>query len=88
MQSSNKWKWSDGTTVLNAQIETCIEPFIEFPSKVIDILDENNINGYYLVMDNAPIHTNQLIIQIVEQCGYKCTYLALYSSFLNPIEEF
>ena len=88
VQSSNKRKRSDGTTVLNARIGTRTEHFIEFLGKVMDILDENNMKGRYLVMDNAPIHTNQSIARIVEQRGYKCTYLAPYSPFLNPIEEF
>ena len=54
----------------------------------MDVLDENNMKGRYLVMDNAPIHTNQLIASLIEQRGYKCSYLAPYSPFLNPIEEF
>ena len=74
--------------MLNVRIGTRTEHFIEFIGKVMDTLDENNMKERYLVMDSAPIHTNQSIARIVEQRGYKCTYLPPYSLFLNPIEEF
>ncbi|KAG2216119.1 hypothetical protein INT45_011319 [Circinella minor] len=88
VQSSKKRKRSDGTPVVNARIGTRTEHLIVFLNKVIDILDENDIKGRYLVMDNAPIHTNLPIARLVEQRGYKCTYLAPYSPFLDPIKEF
>ncbi|KAG2215655.1 hypothetical protein INT45_008403 [Circinella minor] len=88
VQSSKKRKRSNGTTVLNGRIGTRTEHFIEFLNKVMDVLDENGMKGRYLVMDNAPIHTNKSIEQLIEHRGYKCAYLAPYSPFLNPIEEF
>ena len=88
VQSSKKRKRSNGTTVLNGRIGTRIEHFIEFLNNVMDILDENDMKGRYLVMDNAPIHTNKSIEQLIDHRGYKCAYLAPYSPFLNPIEEF
>ncbi|KAG2215960.1 hypothetical protein INT45_010104 [Circinella minor] len=88
VQSSKKRKRSNGTTVLNGRIGTRTEHFIEFLNKVTDVLDENGMKGRYLVMDNAPIHTNKSIEQLIEHRGYKCAYLAPYSPFLNPIEEF
>ncbi|KAG2221198.1 hypothetical protein INT45_000238 [Circinella minor] len=69
VQSSKKRKRNDGTTVLNARIGTRTEHFVEFLDKVMDILDENNMKGRYLVMDNAPIHTNKSIGCLVEQRG-------------------
>jgi transposase len=53
----------------------------------MDVLDRNNMNGHYLVMDNAPIHTPAAVRASVGSRGYKCLYLPPYSPFLNPIEE-
>ncbi|CEG76478.1 hypothetical protein RMATCC62417_11374 [Rhizopus microsporus] len=46
------------------------------------------MKGYYLVMDNAPIHTSDNIAKYVESCGYRCAYLLPYFSELSPIEQF
>jgi transposase len=43
---------------------------------------------FAFVMDNAPIHTPAAIRALIENRGYKCLYLPLYSPFLNPIVEF
>jgi transposase len=51
-------------------------------------LDQNDMNGNNLVMDNAPIHTPAKVRDLVEGRGYMCLYLPPYSLFLNPIEEF
>jgi transposase len=44
--------------------------------------------GYFLVMDNAPIHCLAKVRDLVETKGYICLYLPPYSPFLNLIEEF
>ena len=62
--------------------------FLACLSNVMDVLDKNNIQGYYLVMDNAPIHTPAKVRDLVESRHYKCSYLPPYSPFLHPIEEF
>jgi hypothetical protein len=46
------------------------------------------MKGHYIVMDNAPIHTNENIKKYIEYRGYKCVYLPTYSPELNPIEQF
>ncbi|KAG2224141.1 hypothetical protein INT45_000156 [Circinella minor] len=86
--SSKKRKRYDGSTVLNGRIGTRTGHFIEYLDNVMDIVDENNVKCRYLVMDNAPIHTNKSISHLVEQRGYKSIYLPKHSPFLNPIEEF
>jgi transposase len=53
----------------------------------MDVLDKHSMKGYYLVMDNAPIHTPSKFREVVEQRGYNCLYLPPYSPYLNPIEE-
>jgi transposase len=45
-----------------------------------------NIKDHYIVMDNAPIHTNKNIKKYNEYRGYKCMYLPTYSPELNLIE--
>ncbi|KAG0783371.1 hypothetical protein G6F57_002187 [Rhizopus arrhizus] len=44
--------------------------------------------GYYLVMDNAPIHKHTGIRSYIENRCYACVYLPPYSPELNPIEQF
>jgi transposase len=46
------------------------------------------MKGFYLVMDNAPIHTAKDINAMITERGYKCVYLPPYSPELNPIENF
>jgi transposase len=53
----------------------------------MDVLDKHSMKCYYLVMDNAPIHTPSKFREVVEQRGYNCLYLPPYSPYLNPIEE-
>lgn len=48
------------------------------------------MKGFYLIMDNAPIHSSYEVNQMVEnrKKNYKCVYLPPYSPELNPIEQF
>ena len=74
--------------ISDAGVTDITEHFLAYVSNVMDVLDKNNMQGYYLVMDNAPIHTPAKIRDLVESRHYKCLYLPPYSPFLNPIEEF
>ena len=53
----------------------------------MNILDKNDMKGQCLVMDNTSIHKPKVVKKLIEDRGYKCLYLPLYSPFLNPIEE-
>ncbi|GAA5804456.1 hypothetical protein HPULCUR_009949 [Helicostylum pulchrum] len=46
------------------------------------------MKGYFIVMDNAPIHIPQVIDPVIISRGYTPVYLPLYSPELNPIEQF
>lgn len=69
---------------------TNTDHYLAYLSNVMDVLDLNNLKGFYLVMDNAPIHgpRGKKVIDYIVGRGYKCVYLPPYSPFLNPIEEF
>ncbi|CEG67929.1 hypothetical protein RMATCC62417_04276 [Rhizopus microsporus] len=69
-------------------ISTRSEHFLSYLNSMMDCLDRNGLHGYYIVMDNAPIHKPATIRKLIEDRGYKCVYLPPYSPFLNPIEEF
>jgi hypothetical protein len=63
--------------------------YIQFISDTMDIMDEfPNMKGTHIVMDNAPIHSPQLIDPFITERGYIPVYLPLYSPELNPIEMF
>ncbi|KAG1036225.1 hypothetical protein G6F43_013086 [Rhizopus delemar] len=62
--------------------------FMAFLIHVMDVLDKHNLKGCNLVMDNAPIHKPEKIMEEVSKRGYRIIYLPPYSPFLNPIEEF
>ncbi|KAG1136976.1 hypothetical protein G6F37_011565 [Rhizopus arrhizus] len=47
----------------------------------------DEFKGYYIIMDNAPIHTTDSIERLIVSCGYGCIYLPSYSLELNPIEQ-
>lgn len=66
---------------------TTADDFVTFVGRVMDILDNHNMKGMHLVMDNASIHHGERVIQAAAQRGYKPLFLPPYSPFLNPIEE-
>jgi transposase len=50
----------------------------------------DQMKGFYLIMDNALIHSSKQIEEIIYERSrdYKCVYLPPYSPELNPIEQF
>ncbi|KAG1139476.1 hypothetical protein G6F38_009802 [Rhizopus arrhizus] len=63
--------------------------YMNFIQKTMDEMDcIPEMKGYYIVMDNAPIHIPNEIDTMVTERGYKCIYLPPYSPELNPIEQF
>jgi len=44
--------------------------------------------GQVVIMDNAPIHKNNRIREMIENAGCKLLYLPTYSPDLNPIENY
>lgn len=65
------------------------EHYLQFISDTMDIMDEfSEMKGYFIIMDNAPIHVPEIIDPIIMQRGYTPVYLPPYSPELNPIEQF
>ncbi|CEP09353.1 hypothetical protein [Parasitella parasitica] len=87
MDWENKGCSEEGCSFEEKKEERC-EHFLEFLSNVMDTLDQHGMKGRYLVMDNASIHKVNEVQNLIENRGYKATYLPPYSPFLNPIELF
>ncbi|CDH61152.1 predicted protein [Lichtheimia corymbifera JMRC:FSU:9682] len=49
--------------------------FLVFVGQVMDRLDEQGRHGWYLIFDNAPIHTPKFIQEEVEKRGYHMVLL-------------
>ena len=63
--------------------------YILFLQKTMNCMDQfPEMKGFYIVMDNAPIHTADEIEEMIPKRGYRSTYLPPYSPELNPIENF
>ena len=90
--SAKKRKRDDGKPTevpeVNARVGTRSEHFNEFISNAMDTLDKHNMQGRYLVLDNASIHKTDDVQKFIKTRGYKAVYLPPYSPFLNPIELF
>lgn len=76
-----------GLDVVNGRIGTRTTHYLQFLASTMDVLDQHELKGRYLIMDNAPIHRSPEIQDLISSRGYKCMYLPPYSPFLNPIEE-
>jgi hypothetical protein len=63
--------------------------YILFLQKTMNCMDQfPEMKGFYIVMDNAPIHTADEIEEMISKRGYRSIYLPPYSPELNPIENF
>ncbi|CEI99688.1 hypothetical protein RMCBS344292_13770 [Rhizopus microsporus] len=63
--------------------------YVSFLKVTMNEMDQHpHMKDYYLVMDNAPIHTLEDIAKYVESRDYRCVYLPPYFPELNPIEQF
>ncbi|KAG2210093.1 hypothetical protein INT45_013875 [Circinella minor] len=63
--------------------------YMHFIIDTMDIMDTfPEMQGFHIVMDNAPIHVPSMINPLIEKRGYIPVYLPPYSPELNPIEDF
>jgi transposase len=77
------------TLILGAISAEVMGHYISFLKMTLDEMNKHpHMKGYYVIMDNAPIHTHENIKKYIEYRGYKCAYLPTYSPELNPIEQF
>ncbi|KAG2193770.1 hypothetical protein INT47_006052 [Mucor saturninus] len=58
---------------------------------IIDTMDIMNtfpeMQGFHIVMDNAPIHIPGVIDPLIEKCSYIPVYLPPYLPELNPLKK-
>lgn len=86
-ESSKKRKLAGG--VKKSSKGTTTNHYVNFVKDILNEMDRfPEMKGFFLIMDNAPIHTNKLLRSIIEDRGYRCLYLPPYSPELNPIEQF
>ncbi|KAG1471987.1 hypothetical protein G6F56_001802 [Rhizopus delemar] len=63
--------------------------YLHFLNDTMDIMDEfPEMRGYFIIMNNAPIHILEVIDYIIINRGYTLVYLPSYSPELNPAERF
>ncbi|KAG1056780.1 hypothetical protein G6F43_001349 [Rhizopus delemar] len=63
--------------------------YLNFIKSTLDEMDKHpEMKGYYLVMDNAPVHNLKDIGEYVNSRGYRYVYLPLYPLDINPMELF
>lgn len=63
--------------------------YLHFIQKTLDEMDQfEELKGFYLVMDNAPIHIADKIKEVVKERGHKRVYFSPCSPGLNSIENF
>ncbi|KAG2208751.1 hypothetical protein INT47_007850 [Mucor saturninus] len=68
---------------------TVNDHYFNFIASFLNVLDQHEQSkGFYIVMDNVPIHKNVDIERYIVNCGYGCVYLPPYSPEVNPIEQF
>lgn len=62
------------------------EQFEDFINVLIRHMNQRGLNGYYVIFDNAPIHSTSAMNKLTD-AGYHPLKLPPWSPFLNPIEE-
>jgi molybdenum-dependent DNA-binding transcriptional regulator ModE len=86
---SSKKRKADGTTIdVSTRVGTRTEHFLNYLENLLNILDACNLKGYYILMDNASIHTSNEVKDMITSRGYRYKYFPPYSPFLNAIELF
>lgn len=61
--------------------------FIGFLEKFLNHLQENNLSGCHIFMDNVRFHHADQVERLVSEKGHHIHYIPAYSCFLNPIEN-
>lgn len=60
---------------------------VKYVKTVMDVLDKNEMKGFFIVMDNCRVHHSRFVVDAIEKREYKPLFMPPYSPFLNPIEE-
>jgi transposase len=54
----------------------------------MNIFDEHDMKGMFIVMDNCRIHHSPFVVDAINNRGYKPLFMIPYSPVLNPIEKY
>lgn len=60
---------------------------VKFMESSMDVMDQNDMKGHFIVIDNCNIHHSKFVVDAINARGYKPLFMPPYSPFLNPIEE-
>lgn len=60
---------------------------LQYMGRLIDKLEENEMENTVIIMDNASFHKCSEIRSFVENTSHELAYLPAYSPFFNPIEN-
>ncbi|KAK6011386.1 hypothetical protein OSTOST_23534 [Ostertagia ostertagi] len=68
---------------------TCNSPkFCAFIEELLaEIHDREEMNGAWLIMDNAKIHKTEEVRRLLDDTPYQLKFLSPYSYMLNPAEN-
>lgn len=87
--ADSKKRKADSTVVTTTvKVGTRTDHFLGYLPNIMEALDKKDLKEHYIVLDNAPIHKPANIRRYIEDRGYNCVYLPLYSSFWNHVEKF
>ncbi|KAI8876426.1 hypothetical protein K501DRAFT_200461, partial [Backusella circina FSU 941] len=63
-------------------------PILIFVKNMLDVLDKEEMEEYYVLMVNFSIHEDKHVPDYIETRGHIPWLLPPYSPFINPIDEF
>ncbi|KAG1470009.1 hypothetical protein G6F56_002928 [Rhizopus delemar] len=69
--------------------DTTTGHYLNFIRKALDEMDKTPfMSGFYIVMDNAPIHTSKDVNHLIISRGYRSLHPSPYPTEPNPVEQF
>ncbi|KAG2201908.1 hypothetical protein INT46_001567 [Mucor plumbeus] len=60
---------------------------VKYIESVMDVLGKNEMEGFFIVMNNCRVHNSKFVVDAIEKRGYKPLFMPSYSPFLSPIGE-
>lgn len=67
MTGTKKRKANGKTIATTEKVGTRTEHFLNYLANVMDALDKNELKGYYIIMDNVPIHKHIAVREFINK---------------------